>query len=115
MSCGAPTESISQFVDFYLHPLVESTHVPSYIKDTTDFLCKLKSVGQIPARSLLLTLDVSAFYTNIEACRRALNTRGVQDPPTQDVINLIMLILTKNNFSFGDKHYLQIKGTAMGT
>ena len=91
LSCGAPTENISQFVDFYLCPLVES--IPSYIKDTTDFLCKLKSVGQIPKGSLLLTLDVSALYTNIlhnegiEACRKTLNTYGVQDPPTQDVIN----------------------------
>ena len=118
-SRGAPTENISQFVDFYLHPLVES--MPSYIKDTTDFLCKLKSVGQVPAGSLLLTLDVRALCTNIphnegkEACRKALNTHRVQDPPTQDVINLITLMLTKNNFSFDDKYYVQIKGTAMGT
>ena len=118
-SCAAPTENISQFVNFYLHPLVES--IQSYIKNTTDFLCKLKSIGQVPAGSLLLTLDVRALYTNIphnegiEACRKALNTRRVQDPPTQNVINLITLILTNNNFSFDDKHCLQIKGTAMGT
>ena len=31
-----PTERISQFVDYYLKPLVCT--VPSYVKDTTDFL-----------------------------------------------------------------------------
>ena len=38
-SCGATTKStcISQFVNFYLHPMVEK--LPSYIKDTTDVLC----------------------------------------------------------------------------
>ena len=31
-SCGAPTEKISQFVDYHLHPHVET--LPSFIKDT---------------------------------------------------------------------------------
>ena len=29
--------------------------------------------------------------------------------------DLIRMILTMNNFTFNDKHYLQIHGTAMGT
>ena len=78
-SCGAPTEKISQIVDFILKPLVEK--MPSYIKDTTDFLLKLRSVGNVPPGSLLVTLDVRSLYTNIphdegvEACRELLNTR----------------------------------------
>ena len=95
--------------------------IPSYIKDTTDFLCKLRSVDKIPPGSLLLTLDVRSLYTNIphkegiDACRNILNTRAVQDPPIEDIINLMKLILRKNNFSFNEDHYLQIKRTAMGT
>ena len=106
-------------MDFPLKPLVEK--VASYIKDTTDFLLKLKSAGIPPPGSLLVTLDVRSLYTNIphaegiEACRELLNTRVVQEPPTENINNLITLILTKNNFSFNDKHYLQLKGTAMGT
>ncbi len=38
-----PTERISQFVDFFLRPLVEK--LPSYIKDTTDLIVKLASLG----------------------------------------------------------------------
>ena len=52
-SCGFHTEKISQFVDYHLHPLV--TKIPSYIKDTIDFLLKLKSVGKVPPGSLWLT------------------------------------------------------------
>jgi len=36
-------------------------------------------------------------------------------PTTAFLLNLDNLVLTCNNFTFGDKHYLQIRGTAMGT
>ena len=40
-SNGAPTENISRFVDSFLQPSV--VHLPSYIRDTTDFINKLRS------------------------------------------------------------------------
>ena len=43
--CGTATKKISEFLDFYIQPLV--TKVPSIVKDTTDFLCKLKELGFI--------------------------------------------------------------------
>ena len=61
------------------------------------------------------------FYTSIphkeglDTCRETLDTRGVIDPPTDDVINLINLELKRNNFTFDSTHYLQKHGTAMGT
>ena len=118
-SCGAPTEGISHFVDYHLAPLVKN--VPSYIKDTTDFLNKLQTISNVPPGTLLVTLDVKSLYTNIPhsegvvACRSALNTRQVLQPPTEDLIQLITYILTKNNFVFQGEHYLQLQGTAMGT
>ena len=118
-SCGSTTEGISHFVDYCLAPLVKE--IPSYIKDTTDFLNKLRKIEHLPPRTLLVTLDVKSLYTNIphsegmEACRAALNTRQVLKPPTEDLVHLIELILTKNNFVFEDVHYLQTHGTAMGT
>ena len=51
--------------------------------------------------SLLVTLDITSLYTNIpreeslEACRKVLNTRGVLNPPTHDVINLINRVLKR--------------------
>ena len=56
--------SISAYVDEFLRPLAEK--LPSYIKDTTDFISCLKSLGKIPKDCYLVTLDVSSLYTNID-------------------------------------------------
>ena len=116
-----PTERISQFVDYHLKPLVQTTQ--SFIKDTTHFLTKLQQLGQLPNNAILVTLDVSSLYTNIphnegiNACRHFLETRN-RTPSTissETLCDLIRMILTMNNFTFNDKHYLQTHGTAMGT
>ena len=59
-SCRAPTENISLFVDYHLRPLVKK--IPSYIKDTNNFLVKLNDIQNLPSECLLVTLDVSFLY-----------------------------------------------------
>ena len=118
-SCESSTKGVSKFVDYHLNPLVRK--IPSHIKDTTDFFIKPQNLKDLPTDTLLVTLDVTALYTDIphnegiKACRAALNSRDVLEPPTEDLIHLIRLVLGRNNFTFKDKHYLQIHGTAMGT
>ena len=118
-SNGCPTENISRFVDYHLQPL--TTRIPSYVRDTTDFLNKLRELPPLPSGSLLVTLDVSSLYTNIphdegiKACEEALDTRIDQSLPTEDLCHLIKLILTRNAFIFNEAFYLQQSGTAMGT
>ena len=118
-SVRAPTERISAFVDLLLKPLVKN--LPSYVRDTKDFLTALHSLPPLPDHALLFTMDVVGLYNNIphvdglEACRPFLNGRRVQDPPTEDIVKLAELVLTLNAFQFEDKYFLQIKGTAMGT
>ena len=115
----APTERISCFVDQYLKPLVKQ--LPAYIKDTKDFLCHLRTLQDLPEDALLFTMDVVGLYTNIphadglKACEAILNSREVEEPPTKEIVELATLVLTCNSFQFEDDHYLQIKGTAMGT
>ena len=58
-----PTERIYHFIDHHLQPLVHK--LPSYVKDTNDFLKKLLTIGKLPSNSLLVTLDVSSLDTNI--------------------------------------------------
>ena len=114
-----PTEHISEYVSDILNPLVSK--LPSYIKDTTDFLRKLSTLNNLPNDSLLVTLDVSSLYTNIphsdgiQAARKELNKRTTQQPPTETICDLIDIILTNNNFEFDEQFYLQKHGTAMGT
>ena len=115
------SERISKFVDWFLKPIVPL--IPSYIKDTTHFIQLIEDLGEIPEESFLVTLDVSALYTNIphdegiNACRKALDeTReNTENPSNVSLENLLRLVLTTNNFVFNKTHYTQISGTAMGT
>ena len=118
-SCRAPTKRISEFADYHLQPLVKQ--LPSYLRDTKDFLWRISNLDPLPPDCILLTLDVSSLYTNIphnegiEACRRALDTHANPDPPTDSLVRMMEQILTLNNFKFNGQHYLQIQETAMGT
>ena len=56
-NCGSPTEKVSEFVD-HLQPLMKERK--SYIKDTADFLDKLKHLGQIPEGAILVFVHVAA-------------------------------------------------------
>jgi hypothetical protein len=122
---NCPTERISQLVDHFLQPLVSKTK--SYVKDTTDFLHKISQIKDLPTNSILCTVDVTSLYTNIpntagiEACRKFLNLHRLNSnstdtkPHTESLMDCLKYVLTKNNFDFNGKHYLQVGGTAMGT
>ena len=105
-SCGAPTEGISCSIDHHISPSLRK--IPSYIKDLTDFLLKLKDITNLPLQTILVTLDLKPLHTNIphnegiEPCRLALEMRKVLRPPTEDSARLIEMILTKNNLTFID-------------
>ena len=51
-------------MDVFLRPLRQK--LPSHIRDTTDFIRRLKKLGRVPENSILVTLDVSSLYTNID-------------------------------------------------
>ena len=110
-SNGHPTERISQFVDYYIKPLVHKT--ASVIKDTTHFLNKLDQLGHLPSNAILVTLDVSSLYTNIphnegiDACQHYLNThdQSTSTVPTETLCGLIRMIHTMNSFEFNNTFY----------
>jgi len=118
---SSPTERISQLADFFLQPLVVNTR--SYVKDTTDFINKIEAVPVLKSDTIMCTIDVSSLYTNIpnqegiNACQKFLNQyrNGNDNPSTTNILKLLQYVLTKNNFDFNGKHYLQVGGTAMGT
>ncbi len=119
ISCnGHPTENLSQFLDYHLQPVAQS--VPSYIRDTTDFLNKINGIQNLPQETYLCTMDVSSLYTNIphddgiQACFEALERRPIKLPPSGELCDLLKLTLTSNNFVFNGDNFLQVSGTLMG-
>ena len=76
-SCGTPTEKVSEYLDYILKPIMQDSW--SYIKDSGDFLKKIKSIGKIPEGAILVTADVIGLYPSIshgaylEALRKRLS------------------------------------------
>ncbi len=118
---GSPTEKISEFVDHFLNETTFS--LPAYVRDTTDFLCKLNRVGTLPENTYLVTLDVESLYTNIPndyGILAARNTLAKTRPPgslpsNTSLLKLLKLVLTLNNFKFNGENFLQVGGCAMGS
>lgn len=112
------TEMISHFCDFHLRNIVSKTK--SYIKDSYDFLDKIKKIKNLPKETLLVTMDVSSLYTNIDHVEgidavRSFLMKTHSKQFTDFICGLLNLILSCNYFRFGNKYFLQIMGTAMGT
>jgi hypothetical protein len=70
--------------------------------------------------SMLVTMDVVSLYHNIPhqaAIRTVLNKYrpGQVRSSNDSIVKLLEMVLTKNNFSFNGKHFLQLIGIAIGT
>ena len=59
-------------------------------------------------------LDLYRTTPSSSPCRYFLNTRQDKSLPAERICDLIRMILTMNNFSLNNEHYLQKHGTAMG-
>ena len=77
---------ISNNVEFHLQQI--GKNVPSYVRDTTDFLQKLDKIKNTPNNTLLVTFDVKSLYTNIpnaegiKAGKEASNNQEIIDSNT---------------------------------
>lgn len=107
--CGSETYHTAKFIDFFLNP--SSVIHPRYIKDTFDFINKIRKV-RIPTEAYLFTMDVKNLYTIIDiqdgmqAVTRAMTANPNPRRPDKE--------LTRNYFEFDENYYLQTQGTAMG-
>ena len=118
-NCGMPTEKISEYLDHHLQPLMKQGE--SYIKNSGDFLEKLKRVGEIPKGAILVTADVVGLYPSIphdgglEVLRKQYHKFNDKIVPTEDIIKMADFVLKNNLFEFDCEFYQQISGTAIGT
>ena len=63
LNCGTPTEKASELLDYHLKPVMQKGK--SYIKESGDFINKLKSLLNIPEGVILVTADVVGLYPSI--------------------------------------------------
>ena len=116
---NSPTERISAFVDEHIKILVPK--IKSYVRDTPDFIRNIEEFRQT-GHYFLVTMDVTSLYTNIPnheglvaVARSFINEQPKFTITYQSLLELLCLVLYKNNFKFNEEYYLQIGGTAMGT
>ena len=118
-NCGFFTENISAFLDHQLKPI--AMQVKSYIKDTNDFLKKLRDLPDLLEDSIICTIDVVGLYPSIpneeglSFLRNTLDKRSNKNVTTDTLIELAELVLQNNYFEFNERYLKQIRGTAIGT
>jgi hypothetical protein len=115
--CNSESYQVSKYIDHYIRPI--TTRHPSYIKDSYDFVKRIRDQPISPDH-LLVTGDVSSLYTNMHIDRIISSIKKLfilyPDPkrPDKYLIDLLHITLTHNDFTFLGKIYLQILGVAMG-
>ncbi|XP_053403160.1 uncharacterized protein LOC128558275 [Mercenaria mercenaria] len=117
---GTATERMAEVAEKELNEYVENS--PSYLKDTTDFLNKLKLIPlPIPEGVILFCFDVVKLYPSIPrregltACEEALQCRTNPNVTTEAVMKMINTVLTNNVFSFNNSEYVQKEGVVIGS
>ena len=113
------TESsrIAEFIDFYVNK--HSTELPSYVRDSFDFVEKIKHI-KLDENDLLITGDVNSLYTNmnlnrtVAVIRRLFKKVPEIGRPDNLIIELLDFTLKHNDFEFNNEFFLQTCGCAMG-
>ena len=127
--CDSPTENLSQFVDYWLQPIMKA--LPSYLENSTQLINELRQLEvepntqlEVEPNTILVTIDVKSLYTciphsdGIKACLEALTELKVSDPSLPDpemLAKLLEIVLTMNTFEFNNTCYQQLQGVAMGS
>ena len=81
----------------------------------------MKSLGKLPQRAILYTIDVDGLYPNIphseglNSLRRFLELRDNKQISSDTLIELAEIVLKNNLFEFDQKTFKQVRGTAIGT
>ena len=109
-NCGTSTEKASEFLDFYLKPLMQNGW--SYLRDSGDFIDKIKRIEKITEGPFLVTVDVVGLYPSIPhkegivAIKQKLEEQSSIKIPTNEMFNYMDktetdFLKTQYNHSFG--------------
>ena len=92
----------------------------SYIKDSGDFINKIKNLQNIPEGVILVTSDVVVLFPSIpheaglNAFREALDNKENKHIPTDNLLKMAEFVLKNNYFKLYGKSKKQLLGTAIG-
>ena len=119
--CRSINAMVSTFIDYKLQKLTRS--IPSYIKNSTQLLDELDTLGTLPSNAQLFTSNATSMYTNInidEGIQAIRNYLAEYKPPNVNIhddtiCDLLSLVMNYNIFQFGSSWWHQTIGTAMGT
>ena len=117
-NCGAPTVKASEFLDYYLKLVTQRSW--SYVKDSGDFIEKIKRISNIPEDAISVTADVVGLYPSIlhelglRASKETLDKRDYIQISTSDLVKMAKFVLQNNYFEFNGETKQQISGTAIG-
>ena len=106
-NCGNHTERASEFLDHHLKPVTQNGK--SYIRDSIDFISKIKDLNNIPQGALIVTTDVVRLYPSIpldfglKSLGEVLEKRKLKPVSTDDLVRMAEFVLQNNS------------GTAIGT
>ena len=115
-NCGTLTEKVSEFLDSELKLVLQEGW--SCIKDSGDFIKKLKNIDHIPQDGIMVTADVVGLYPSIPhdaGLRKALDNRENKKISTDDLTKMVEFVLKINYFEFDGKVKKQVSGTVIGT
>ena len=124
-ACGDPLDKLTWLLERIISQLLK--FVPAHLKNTYDFLERLKSEfpNGLPKHTIIFTVDVANLYGNIPI-QEAIQSTLTLIAKHQDKIDLLGLdldtigsllshCLTNNYVKFGQKIYKQTHGIAMGS
>ena len=78
----------------------------SYIKDTNEFLLKLKNLRKVPDNAILITADAVGLFPNIphneglEVLKKRIDNFYEKSIPTEDLFKMAEFVLKNNYFEF---------------
>ena len=120
-ACGSITENLGLYVQ---NTLKQYSNIhDSYLQDTPDFLRWLEDLNDeniVDDGDILVTVDVTGLYTNIDqlegikAVREILEQNSDDDDRNIFILELLELVLSQNIFEFDQQLYRQCIGAAMG-
>ncbi len=116
------TSNLSKWLDQWLQPLAVKLHRLSLVRDSYDFIEKLKAIRIQPDTNIVIIAgDVSDLYTNIPHSQAIASViealtkdKRAGRPPIHYLVQMLRIIIERNDMRFDRAMYRQKRGIAMG-